>query len=66
MSEMWKPKDPELLKSWVKAIMEEASDELTDWESRFVSDMEIRLTRGYVLTQSQEDKLEQIYAEKTS
>ncbi len=66
MAPIWKPKDPDLLKSWVDSIMKEASDELTDWESRFVDDMNTRLDKGYVLTEDQENKLEEIYAEKTS
>jgi len=66
MPPLWEPRSRELLISWVKAIMEEASDDLTDWENKFVTDMKSRLSRGSTLTQSQEEKLEQIYAEKTS
>ena len=66
MPPIWKPKDPELLKSWVEAIIAEASDELTMWETKFIEDMQTRLNHGWPLTQSQEEKLEQIYAERTS
>ncbi len=66
MAPIWKPKDPDLLKSWVESVMKEASDELSDWESRFINDMHERLEKGYVLTEYQENKLEEIYAEKTS
>ena len=66
MAEMWKPKNAEILKSWVKALMESPSEELTDWEKKFVSDMHIRLSLGSILTEFQENKLEEIYAEKTS
>lgn len=66
MSRVWRPQNPDVLKEWVETIMNEASDSLSDWESRFVEDMEKRLQRGNILTQSQEEKLEQIYADKTS
>jgi hypothetical protein len=66
MAEMWKPKDQDLLRNWVEAILMEASDDLNDWEKNFISDMENRLDRGQRLTQLQEEKLEQIYAAKTS
>lgn len=66
MPPMWKPKDPKILKGWINDIMTEASDTLTDWESRFITDIDMRLTVGSVLTESQEQKLEEIYAEKTS
>lgn len=66
MAEIWKPKDPQLLKSWVDAILVEASDKLNDWETKFIVDIQMRLDLGARLTQAQEDKLEQIYADKTS
>jgi hypothetical protein len=66
MAEMWKPKDPTLLRSWLDAILDEASDELNDWETKFISDMEKRLDLNLRLSQAQEEKLEQIYAGKTS
>lgn len=66
MAEIWKPKDPKLLISWIQAILEEASDELSDWEINFIDDMKLILDGGWTLTQNQEDKLEQIYADKTS
>lgn len=66
MSEKWNPLNPEVLKSWIDAILNEASDDLSDWESKFIVDVEMRLARGSQLTQSQEQKLEEIYADKTS
>lgn len=65
MAEKWKPNSLEVLRSWADAIIDEASDELTDWENKFIIDIEVRLARGSTLTQSQEEKLEQIYTEKT-
>jgi hypothetical protein len=65
MAEKWKPTEPEVLQSWIDALQYEASDDLSDWESNFVNDMANRLMRGSTLTQSQEEKLEEIYAEKT-
>lgn len=66
MAPIWKPKDPKVLRQWLDDILTEASDTLTDWESRFCADMDIRLTVGSTLTEEQEKKLEEIYAEKTS
>ena len=66
MPPVWKPQDPEILKHWVKELMENPSEELTDWEERFVKDMWYRLELKNPLTQYQEEKLEEIYAEKTS
>lgn len=66
MSKIWKPIETEVLQSWIDAILNEASDDLSDWESKFIVDVEMRLARGSQLTQSQEQKLEEIYADKTS
>jgi hypothetical protein len=65
MAEVWKPKDLELLKSWRDAILNEASDELTDWEANFIDSIGQRLDKGQQLTKAQEDSLERIYADKT-
>jgi len=65
MAEMWKPKDPELLASWVTTIIEEASDELSDWESSFIGSIEEQLSKGYQLSEKQENIVEKIYAKYT-
>lgn len=65
MSKIWEPLTIETYQSWVKAIQEEASDDLNEWEATFVEDIGRKLDRGWILTQSQADKLESIYAEKT-
>jgi hypothetical protein len=65
MAQMWTPKDPEILKSWVQAIIDEASDDLNMWETKFIADMERLLQEGRTLTEAQESKLESIYGEKT-
>lgn len=65
MAEVWRPKDPTILREWVDTIMLEASDALSDWETTFVTNMDERLTLRLQLTQTQEEKLEQIYAAKT-
>jgi hypothetical protein len=61
---VWKP-NPELMKQYWQAIVDEAQDELNDWELQFVSDLEARVRNGWPLTEAQEKKLEQIYADKT-
>lgn len=65
MARIYKPQDPETLRMWFDAIVEEASDQLNDWEIRFISDIEIRVRNGWGLSEAQEKKLEQIYADKT-
>ncbi len=66
MAPIWRPKDPKILSGWIQDIITEASDTLTDWEINFLTDMSLRLSIGSVLTEQQEKKLEEIYAEKTS
>lgn len=46
-------------------LFTERSDDLNDWEGRFILDINIKLMSGFQLTQAQEEKLEQIYADKT-
>jgi hypothetical protein len=65
MAEMWKPLEIDTYKHWVAAILQEASNELTDWESDFVQNMENWLDAGKQLTQRQAQVLERIYAENT-
>lgn len=64
MSEIWKPLEREVYKSWCETILTEASDNLTDWERKFVDDLADKLDR-YNLSQRQADVLERIYADKT-
>ena len=66
MAEIWKPQSPETIRYWWETIVEEAQDKLNDWESKFISDLEIKVMSGRTLTENQEKKLEQIYAEKTA
>lgn len=66
MAELWKPQTIEILKSWVDAIIHEASEDLTHWETNFVNDMQVRLDQGSPLTRYQQEKLEEIYTEYTS
>ena len=61
----WKPQDRDTINHWINTILEEASDSLSDWESTFVNDMQIRLANKWNWTEAQEKKLEQIYADKT-
>jgi hypothetical protein len=66
MAPIWKPQPFEVLDMWLKAILEEASDDLNDWETIFIYDMVIRVANKWQLTQSQEEKLESVYAKLTS
>lgn len=66
MAEIWKPLHIDIYKDWVKAIEEEASDELTSWEIDFVESIKGKLEKGYKLSEKQAEVLERIYSEKTS
>ena len=66
MAKIWTPQPIEVYRSWVDAIAREASDDLNDWETKFVDDMDTRLTQLTNLTEGQADKLEQIYVKYTS
>ena len=66
MAKIWQPQPREVLLSWIEAIINEASDQLNDWETKFIEDMHVRILGGGSLTQPQEEKLESIYADKTS
>jgi len=65
MSEIWKPLKIDVYQSWCDAIVDEASDDLNDWELRFIGDIQVKLAAGWNLTEAQAMKLESIYAEKT-
>jgi hypothetical protein len=66
MAKIWQQQPFEVLQQWIDAIIDEASDELNDWETGFVEDMRVKVLNRWSLTESQEKKLESIYAEKTS
>lgn len=65
MPRIWRSVGFETLQHWIDAITDEASDQLNDWELRFITDVSIRVSNRISLTQAQEEKLEQIYAAKT-
>lgn len=66
MAQIWKPQTNEVHRHWVDTILKEASDKLSDWETKFIDDIDRKVTLGLQLTQAQEEKLESIYAEKTA
>lgn len=65
MSKVWQPQSIEVYKHWVNTIIDEASDDLTEWESDFVDSISHRLELGNNLTEPQAVKLESIYSNKT-
>lgn len=65
MPRIWRSVGYDTLRHWIDAINEEASDQLSDWEMRFMTDINIRVSNRIPLTQAQEEKLEQIYATHT-
>lgn len=56
----------EIVKSWYYAILDEAEEKLTDWERTFLDSIKWKIDNHSILTDRQYDKLESIYAEKTS
>lgn len=65
MAELWKPQSREIYQSWVNALFEESSDELTEWEMNFVESIDEQLRKDRILSQRQAETLERIYTEKT-
>ena len=65
MPPIWKPQPNEVLQKWVDDVITEASDDLNEWETNFINDMKIRIDNRWELTRTQQDRLEQIYADKT-
>lgn len=51
-------------KSILQTIIDEAQDKLTAWELSFLSNIEMKLDKGFSLTEDQADKLEQIYSDR--
>lgn len=66
MAEMWKPRAAIVYKDWVRDIIDESQDKLTAWELKFIADIEMKLDKGYTLSQAQAEKLESIYVDRTS
>lgn len=65
MSKIWEPQDKLVYQNWIDTIICEASDELNDWEIKFIESLRIRLLTGKNLTEGQASKLESIYTDKT-
>lgn len=63
---LWKPQPNDTHKHWVEAILAEALDKLNDWETNFMEDISTIVLNGRTLTESQEKKLEQLYAKHTA
>ena len=66
MAKIWQPQPFEILQSWLDAIIDEASDKLSNWETGFIENISDRVAHKWPLTQRQEEILEKIYSEKTS
>jgi hypothetical protein len=66
MAELWKPHPDEVYLHWITQLLTNASEPLNSWELTFVANMEANIAVGNKLTRTQADKLEQIYADKTS
>lgn len=62
---MWRPYDESTYRMWLDAIVDEASDELTDWESKFINDMRVQIDFNANFSRAQSDQIERIYAKYT-
>jgi hypothetical protein len=62
---MWKPYDKETYEMWLDAIVNEASNELNDWETKFINDMRTQLAYNSNFTHNQSDQIEKIYTKYT-
>ena len=66
------PQPNTVYENWLDAIMEEDREKLTQWEQSFIDSMYILLKENgspesyYHISQSQANKLEDIYSSKTS
>jgi hypothetical protein len=62
---MWHPYDAQTYELWLDAIIDEASDQLNDWESKFINDMQNQLRFNSNFTRNQSDMIEKIYTKYT-
>jgi hypothetical protein len=62
---MWHPYDAQTYELWLDAIVDEASDQLNDWESKFINDMQNQLRFNSNFTRNQSDMIEKIYTKYT-
>lgn len=66
MAELWKPQSIETYKTWVDALVTEASEKMNDWETTFIANITMRLDSGVNLTEPQAEILERLYTKLTS
>lgn len=64
MADVWKPKDAKVIAQWIDAV-DSYGRGLNDWELQFMRDVRKFPTKGWALSQKQEEILERIYADKT-
>lgn len=65
MPEQFKPQPKEVIQDWIQRIIDESQDRLSIWEMKFISDMELAIIKYGSLTENQQNKLEQIYNDRT-
>ncbi len=66
MAQIWYPQDKKVYLSWIEAITTESSEELNDWEEKFIESIGTRLLTGKDLTEPMASKLEEIYVKHTN
>jgi hypothetical protein len=65
MAKLWQPQDISVYKSWVEAILDEASNKLSNWEVDFINSIASQLDNNRNLSEKQADIVERIYSERT-
>jgi hypothetical protein len=66
MAIRWQPQPIDVYVSWYTAVIDEASDQLNDWEMNFIESIGEQLRQGRNLSEKQAEKLENIYAKHTN
>jgi hypothetical protein len=64
MAEVWHMEDPIIIQHWLFQVLYHSKD-LTDWERKFLVDIDKQFHRTGRLSQKQQEIVERIYAEKT-
>lgn len=66
MSKIWQPQSHLVYETWIDTIISEASNELNDWEIKFIESMRERVIMKLNISELQAEKLESIYVKYTN
>jgi len=65
MPRVWIPQGKDVYRKWVEDIIMESEEKLNEWERTFIASIETRLDNNWQLTETQAQKLEDIYVKYT-